>query len=170
LSAWLHPELKALGVPVVCLEPRRARAAMSAQRNQTDAADTLVLAHLMRTGWFRRASLKTEGAYRLRLLLTHRRNLKRKFLDLENVIRHSLKSFGVRLSKVGRGGFEQAVREARAGDAFTAELMECMLAARRAVAAVSQAAQFRGSRRALPALHGDPRRRSGYRVNVQHGD
>lgn len=31
LSPWLHPELKALGVPVVCLEPRQARAAMSAQ-------------------------------------------------------------------------------------------------------------------------------------------
>ena len=112
LSPWLHPELKALGVPAVCLETRQVRAAMSAQRNKTDAADALGLAHLMRTGWFRQAYVKTEGAYRLKLLLTHRRNLKRKFLDLENAIRHSLKSFGVRLNKVGRGGFEQAVREA----------------------------------------------------------
>ena len=69
----------------------------------------------------------------MKLLLIHRRNLKRKFLDLENAIRHSLKSFGVRLNKVGRGGFEQAVREACAGDAFTAELMECMLTARAAL-------------------------------------
>ncbi len=132
-SPWLHPELKALGVPVVCLETRQVRAAMSAQRNKTDAADALGLAHLMRTGWFRQAYVKTEGAYRLKLLLTHRRNLKRKFLDLENAIRHSLKSFGVRLNKVGRGGFERAVREACAGDAFTAELMECMLTARAAL-------------------------------------
>jgi hypothetical protein len=29
----------------------------------------------------------------------------------------------VRLNKVGRGGFEQAAREAYGGDAFTAELM-----------------------------------------------
>jgi hypothetical protein len=50
--------------------------------------DALVLAHLMRTGWFRRAHIKSESCYRLRLLLTHRRNLKRKFLDLENAIRH----------------------------------------------------------------------------------
>ena len=75
------------------------------------------LAHLMRTGWFRQAHVKTEGAYRLKLLLTHRRNLKRKFLDLENAIRHSLKSFGVKLHKVSRGSFEQAVREACADDA-----------------------------------------------------
>jgi transposase len=61
LSPWLHPELKALGVPVVCLEPRPVRAAMSAQRNKTDATDALGLAHLMRTGWFRQAYVKTEG-------------------------------------------------------------------------------------------------------------
>jgi len=108
LSPWLHPELKALGIPAVCLETRHVRAAMSAQRNKTDAADALGLAHIVRTGWFRTAYVKSEGAYRLRLLLTHRRNLKRKFLGLENAIRHSLKAFGVRLHKVGRGGFEQA--------------------------------------------------------------
>ena len=91
-SPWLHPELKALGVPVVCLETRQVRAAMSAQRNKTDATDALGLAHLMRTGRFGQAHVKTDGAYRLKLLLTHRRNLKRKFLDLENASRHSLKS------------------------------------------------------------------------------
>lgn len=133
LSPWLHPGLLALGIPVVCLETRQVRAAMSAQRNKTDATDALGLAHLMRTGWFRQAHVKTDGAYRLKLLLTHRRNLKRKFLDLENAIRHSLKSFGVKLHKVGRAGFEQAVREACAEDALTAELMDCMLAARAAL-------------------------------------
>ena len=103
---------------------------MSAQRNKTDATDALGLAHLMRTGWFRQAHIKTEGAYRLKLLLTHRRNLKRKFLDLENAIRHSLKSFGVKLHNVSRGDFDQAVRDACAGDALTTELMDCMLTAR----------------------------------------
>ncbi|MDE1172734.1 MAG: IS110 family transposase [Parvibaculaceae bacterium] len=133
LSPWLHPELKAQGIPVVCLETRQVRAAMSAQRNKTDATDALGLAHLMRTGWFRQAHVKTEGAYRLKLLLTHRRNLKRKFLDLENAIRHSLKSFGVKLGKVSRGAMEQAVRDACADDPLTAELMDCMLTARAAL-------------------------------------
>jgi transposase len=173
LSPWLHPALQALGVPVVCLETRQVRVAMSAQRNKTDATDVLGLAHPMRIGWFRQAHVKSEGAYRLKLLLTHRRNLKRKLLDLENAIRHSLKSFGVKLHKVGRGGFAQAVRDACAADPFTAELMDCMLTARGGVAVTSQAARSAGpaggARRAVPSLHGDPRRRPGDRVDLPHG-
>ena len=103
---------------------------MSAQRNKTDAADALGLAHIVRTGWFRRAHIKTESCYRLRLLLTQRRNLKRKVLDLENTIRHSLKAFGIRIKGTGRTGFDAAVREAVADDALTSELMDAMLVAR----------------------------------------
>ena len=133
LSPWLQPELKALGLPAVCLETRHARAIMSAQRNKTDATDALGLAHVVRTGWFKQAHVKSEGAYRLRLLLIQRRNLKRKFLDLENTVRHSLKSFGVKLARVSRGRFDQAVRDACAGDPLTSELMDCMLTARAAL-------------------------------------
>jgi transposase len=64
LSPWLHPELIAAGVPAVCLETRHVRAALSAQRNKTDAKDALGIAHIMRTGWFRQAHIKTESCYR----------------------------------------------------------------------------------------------------------
>jgi transposase len=84
----------------------------------------------MRTGWFRAAHVKSEECYRMRLLLTHRRNLKRKFLDLENAVRHSLKSFGIKLGGTSRGRFDQAVREAAADDPLTGELMDAMLTAR----------------------------------------
>ncbi len=133
---------------------------MSALRNKTDTTDALALAHLMRTGWVRPAPVKTEGAYGLKLLLTHRCNLKCKFLDLENAIRHTLKSFGVKLYKVSRGGFEQAVREACADDALTAELIDCMLTARAAL--WRQYLELHNlvvrlmARRAVPAHHGDP--------------
>jgi transposase len=133
LSPWLPPELLKLGLPAVCLETLHVRAALKAQRNKTDRTDALGLAHLMRTGWFRKAHIKSAACYRLRLLLTHRRNLKRKFVDLENAIRHSLKVFGIRLSHVGRGGFAQAVREAVAGDALVSELIDAMLNARAAL-------------------------------------
>lgn len=132
-SPWLHPELLKLGLPAVCLETQHVRAALKAQRNKTDKADALGIAHLMRTGWFRQAHIKSEACYRLRLLLTHRRNLKRKFLDLENAIRHSLKTFGIRIQGAGRGGFAQAVREAVAGDALVSELIDAMLNARAAL-------------------------------------
>jgi transposase len=133
LSPWLHPELLKLGLPAVCLETLHVRAALKAQRNKTDKTDALGIAHLVRTGWYRRAHIKSEPCYRLRLLLTHRRNLKRKFLDLENAVRHSLKAFGIRLNRVGRGGFAQAVREAVAHDALVSELIDAMLNARAAL-------------------------------------
>lgn len=133
LSPWLHAELAALGLPIICLGTRHVRAAMSAQRNKTDANDALGIAHIMRTGWFRQAHIKSEDCYRMRMLLVQRRNLKRKFLDLENTIRHSLKVFGIRLGKVGRGSFEQAVRDALAEDPVTRNMMDCMLRAREAL-------------------------------------
>ena len=117
----------------MCLETLHVRAALRAQRNKTDKTDALGIAHLMRTGWFRKAHIKSEACYRLRLLLTHRRNLKRKFLDLENAVRHSLKAFGIRLNRVGRGGFARAVRETVAGDALVSELIDAMLNARAAL-------------------------------------
>jgi hypothetical protein len=63
----------------------------------------------------------------------YRRNLKRKFLDLENAIRHSLKTFGIRIKGAGRGGFAQAVREAVANDPLVTELIDAMLNARAAL-------------------------------------
>ncbi|WP_254514821.1 IS110 family transposase [Novosphingobium sp. G106] len=133
LSPWLHPGLIQLGIAAVCLETRHVRSALAAQRNKTDAADALGIAHIMRTGWFRAAHIKTEACYRMRLLLVQRRNLKRKFLDLENTIRHSLKAFGIKLGAIGRGKFDAAVRKAVESDALSARLMDCMLCARAAL-------------------------------------
>jgi transposase len=112
LSPWLQVELKQRGLPAICVEAWHARAALSAMRNKTDKADARGIAHIMRTGWFREVHVKSDASYRLRLLLTQRHNLKRKFLDIENAIRHSIKTFGLRLGRVGRGEFEMRVRRA----------------------------------------------------------
>lgn len=133
LSPWLQVELKQRGVPAICLEAWHARAALSAMRNKTDKADARGIAHIMRAGWFREVHVKSEESYRLRLLLTQRRNLKRKFLDIENAIRHSIKTFGLRIGRVGRGQFEARVRELVADDPLVAGLTDCMLRARAAL-------------------------------------
>jgi transposase len=133
LSPWLQVELKQRGVPAICLEAWHARAALSAMRNKTDKADARGIAHIMRAGWFREVHIKSEESYRLWLLLTQRRNLKRKFLDIENTIRHSIKTFGLRIGRVGRGQFEERVRELVADDPLVAGLTDCMLRARAAL-------------------------------------
>lgn len=64
-ASWLESARR----PAVCLETRHVRAAMSAQRNKTDATDAIGSVHIMRTGWLRQAHIKTDQAYGLRLLL-----------------------------------------------------------------------------------------------------
>jgi len=70
LTPWLFHALKGLGVPVVCLDARHARAATALQRNKTDARDAETLAQLVRTGWFRAVHVKSELSQELRALLT----------------------------------------------------------------------------------------------------
>ena len=133
------------------------------------------LAHIVRTGWFRQAHIKSEACYRLRLLLTQRRNLKRKVLDLENTIRHSLKAFGIRFKGTGRGGFDAG--GARGGGRRCADQRadgRHADGARGAVEAILPAArsggEVRRAPRAVPALHGDPGRRAGDGVELRDGD
>ena len=162
-------------MPIQCLETRHVRAAMAAQRNKTDKNDVLALAQIMRTGWFRAVHIKSETAYRLRLLLTQRRSLKRKFVDLENSIRHSLKAFGIRLSPMSRGRFEAKVRDLIAADPLLAGMIEPMLKVHavmweqyRQIAQLP--AQNRRRRCGLPALHERAGRGAGDRFGGQKRD
>lgn len=130
VAPWLHRDLTALGLPMVLLESRHAAMALKIQRNKTDRNDARGLAHLVRTGWFRPVHVKSEDSHRLRLLLTHRRTLKRKLLDIENEVRHSLKVFGLLLgARVQRSSFETRVRDLVAHDRLIAGVTECMLRA-----------------------------------------
>lgn len=133
LSPWLQRELKVMGLPIHCLETRHVRSALDAQRNKTDRHDALGLAQMMRTGWFKSVHVKSEASYRLRLLISNRRNLKRKFLDLENAIRQSLKAFGVKVAaQYRRMGFDKKVRELVAHDqVLTGLAMRCCARERR---------------------------------------
>lgn len=111
LSPWLHGELTALGLPVVVVETQHMKAALGAMRNKTDRNDARGIAQMMRMGWFRQVHVKSQSSMRLRVLLANRRLLKRKFIDVENELRGTLKAFGVKIGKVSRGRFEARTLE-----------------------------------------------------------
>lgn len=133
-SPWLFKELTAVGLPVIVVEAVHMQKALSAQRNKTDRNDARGIAHMMRVGWFRQVHVKNEDNQRLRVLLSARRLLKRKLIDLENELRGSLKAFGIKIGAVSRGKFEAHTLElVQASEPLIRDVIAGLLAVRRAV-------------------------------------
>lgn len=131
LSPWLSTELRRAGFPATVVEARHMASALSAMRNKTDRNDAKGIAQMMRTGWFREVHVKSDESHKLRLLLSNRRMLKRKFLDIENTIRGTLKVFGIKTGHISRGQFEPQLRERLQNeDPFLQEMIDPMLEAR----------------------------------------
>ncbi len=111
MSQHLYFGLQAEGFDVVCMEARQVNAALSAMRNKTDKTDARGIAQILRTGWFSPVHMKSREAHGVRALLSTRKALLKKTMDLANEVRGLLKIFGVRLPKtVKHGTFDRLVR------------------------------------------------------------
>ncbi|MEO1544364.1 MAG: transposase, partial [Pseudomonadota bacterium] len=111
LTQYLTYGLHEAGYDVVCLEARQVSAALSAMRNKTDKHDARGIAQLPRSGWYSRVHVKSVESHHTRALLTSRKVIQRKCIDLENEIRGLLKVFGVKLPmQLSRSAFDAIVR------------------------------------------------------------
>jgi transposase len=95
--------------------------------------DARGIAQMIRVGLFKPVHVKTERSQRLRVLLTVRKLLKGKLLDIEADLRGVLKNFGLKLGKVNVRDFEPRVRELAAFDPMIAEYVDPVLIARLAL-------------------------------------
>ncbi|MEO9514328.1 MAG: IS110 family transposase [Paracoccaceae bacterium] len=111
MSQHLFFGLQAASFDVVCMEARQVHAELSAMRNKPDKNDARGIAQVLRTGWFSPVHMKSREAHGVRALLSTRKALLKKTMDLANEVRGLLKIFGIRLPKtVKHGGFDGIVR------------------------------------------------------------
>ena len=111
LSQWLHAGLVAAGFETVLLESRPVKSALSAMTVKTDRRDARGIAQLLRLGWYRPVHAKSASAQEVRSLLTARKLIQGKLLDLESGIRGVLRGFGLKVGAIRRGRFEARIRE-----------------------------------------------------------
>lgn len=131
LSQHLFFGVRGEGFVIVCMEARQVSAALSAMRNKTDKTDAKGIAQILRTGWFSPVHMKSHEAHGLRALLSTRKALLKKTIDLANEVRGLLKIFGVRLPRtVKHGSFDALVRPMIEMDEVLAHAVIPMLDAR----------------------------------------
>ncbi len=112
LTQYLTYGLKSAGFDVICMEARQVKGALSAMRNKTDKHDARGIAQILRSGWYSRVHVKSIESHHIRMLLSSRKAVWSKCVDLENEVRGLFKIFGLKLPpKLGHGAFDVTVRD-----------------------------------------------------------
>jgi transposase len=86
-STWLWTVLKRLGLPVICIDARHAKAVLKMQINKSGRNDAIGIARIMQTGWFKEVHVKDIDSHPVRALLASRALLVEIKRDLENHVR-----------------------------------------------------------------------------------
>ena len=133
LSQWLYAAMREAGLAVELLETRHVRDAFKAMPVKTDRKDARGIAQLMRLGWFRPVHCKSVPAQETRALLTARKLLQTKRLDVEMSLRGVLRGFGLKVGPTTPRSFAARIRELVEGHPTLTAVAEALLAAREAL-------------------------------------
>ena len=132
-TTWLWHELQALSLPVICIDARHAKAALSLQINKSDRNDAVGLARIMQAGWYKEVQVKSLPCHEVRAVPNSRAQLVKVKRDLENQIRGLLKNLGLRIGKAGGNIFHRRVEELAGEHRLLQEAVRPLLAVREVV-------------------------------------
>lgn len=131
LSQWLVNGLSEANLPVICVETRHMKTLLKAQQiNKSDRNDARGIAQMMRVGLFKTVHVKTLAAQEQRMLLTSRKLLQRKLLDIESDMRGTLRNFGLKVGVVSTRNYDARIRELVEGFPRLAVIVEPLLTVR----------------------------------------
>ena len=71
-ATWLWTELNKLGLPVICIDARHAKAALKMQINKSDRNDAVGIARIMQCGLYKEVHVKDLDSHAVKALLVSR--------------------------------------------------------------------------------------------------
>jgi transposase len=132
-TTWLWTELKRLGLPVICIDARHAKAVLKMQINKSDRNDAVGIARIMQTGWFKEVRVKDLDSHSVRALLASRALLVKIKRDLENQVRGLLKNLGLVIGRAKFNVFAVRAEELIEGRPELVVAVRPLLEARKAI-------------------------------------
>ena len=130
LSQWLFAGMTQEGLAVELLETRHVRDAFKGMMVKSDRNDARNIAQLMRLGWFRPVHCKSLAAQEVRAMLTARKLVQSKLLDVENSLRGILRGFGLKVGKTTKTNFAARIEELVKAHPNLKTIAEALLRAR----------------------------------------
>lgn len=149
LSQWLYAAMKQAGLAVELLETRHVRDAFKAMPVKSDRNDARNIAQLMRLGWFRPVHCKSVAAQEVRAMLTARKLVQSKLLDVENSLRGILRGFGLKVGKTSGTNFAGRIDELVKGHPNLEVIAEALLKVRSVLLSEFKAFEKRAGRMSL---------------------